>query len=267
MSADGPAPMLPATLASVELQHVSCAHGDVHAVFRLSATLHTGDVVAVLGPNGAGKSTLLTLLTTLRAPDEGRILFNGRLDSRRQRLKLRPHIGVVSHESMVNAQLTGRENLRFTAALYGVSAAVADDWLQRVGLTEAADRLAGTYSRGMRQRLSVARALLSSPSLVLFDEPLTGLDRAGQAFFWGVVQQLRDAGRLVVIVTHDFDLPPVVNRLWIMERGRLRHDAPFAGDVSEAWLAVTGQPLSVQPQAPAAAPAAPTGTPEAACAG
>lgn len=223
-------------LTSVALQRATVVHGDLHALFRASATLNAGQVVAVLGSNGAGKSTLLSLLSTLRAPSTGSIVFNERFDSVRDRLKLRPHIGLVSHESMIHAELSGRENLEYAAALYGRPVEDAAGWLARVGLEEAADRRAEAYSRGMRQRLSIARALVAAPSLVLFDEPLTGLDRAGQAFFWSVVAALKSAGRMVVIVTHDFDLPEsLVDRLWILDRGRLRYDGGISGSVVETW--------------------------------
>ncbi len=223
-------------LTSVALHRATVVHGDLHALFRASATLAAGQVVAVLGSNGAGKSTLLSLLSTLRAPSAGGVVFNERFDSVRDRLKLRPHIGLVSHESMIHGELSGRENLEYAAALHGRPAREAHVWLGRVGLDEAADRRASAYSRGMRQRLSVARALIAAPSLVLFDEPLTGLDRDGQAFFWSVVSALKAAGRMVVIVTHDFDLPQhLVDRLWILDRGRLRYDGGIVGSVVETW--------------------------------
>jgi ABC-type multidrug transport system ATPase subunit len=224
------------SLHTVSLQRATVVHGDLHALFRASATLGRGQVVGILGGNGAGKSTLLNLLSTLSAPTEGSVVFNERLHSVRHRLRIRPHIGLVSHESMIHGELSGRENLEYTAALYGQPSQAAREWLVRVGLDEAADRRAADYSRGMRQRLSIARALISAPSLVLFDEPLTGLDRSGQAFFWSVVSALKAAGRMVAIVTHDFNLPEqLVDRLWVLDRGRIRYDGPIEGSVVETW--------------------------------
>jgi ABC-type multidrug transport system ATPase subunit len=217
----------PPALRSVVAHQLTRSHGDVHALFRASFTLQPGQVTLVLGPNGAGKSTLVQLLSTLSRPTDGTLKFDG-ADAWNHRLRVRPLIGLVSHEALVHGELTARENLRYTAQLHlRTPEPDVSDWLQRVGLTEAADRPVATYSRGMRQRLSLARALLTSPSLVLFDEPLTGLDRSGQAFVWDVIGALRAAGRMVVVVTHDFDAPrDAVDQVLVLTRGRIRFQGP-----------------------------------------
>lgn len=219
----------PVRIGDVSVRQVTRVHGEVHAVFRASFQLQAGTCTAVLGPNGAGKSSLIQMLALLARPSDGTIAMGKVKNSWDERLALRPSIGLVSHDALVHNELTGRENLAYIAALYGLerSAERVGQWLEIVGLADACDRPVATYSRGMRQRLSIARALLSEPSLVVFDEPLTGLDRAGQGFFWGVVRSLRASGRIVVVVTHDFDVPEgVVDRALVLVRGRVRFDGP-----------------------------------------
>jgi ABC-type multidrug transport system ATPase subunit len=224
----------PVQIHDVSVRQLTRVHGDVHVVFRASFRLTAGTCTAVLGPNGAGKSSLIQMLALLARPSAGTIAMGNVRNSWDERLSLRPAIGLVSHDALVHQELTGRENLAYIASLYGLadSAERVGQWLDRVGLAEACDRPVATYSRGMRQRLSIARALLTDPSLVVFDEPLTGLDRAGQGFFWGVVRALRAAGRMVVVVTHDFDVPDgVVDRALVLVRGRVRYDGPVHGSL------------------------------------
>lgn len=217
----------PPAFRRVSITDVSRAFGRVHALYRCTAALNAGQVTAIVGPNGAGKTTLLHLLATLDRPDDGTIRFGDAVDSVRDRAVVRPHIGLVAHDSLLYADLSGRENLRFTAEMYDRDAGEADTWLTRVGLDAAADRAVGTYSRGMRQRLSIARALLPEPTLVLFDEPLTGLDRDARAFFFETVTRLRAAERIVVVVTHHLAWPAdAVDAALLLERGRAVYAGP-----------------------------------------
>jgi len=190
----------------------------------------------LLGPNGAGKSTLLALLATLDRPTSGRITFGEAVDAVQQRWLVRPHVGVVAHETLVYAELTGRENLEFCADLNGVARGRVDDWLDRVGLVHGADKPVATYSRGMRQRLAIARALLTEPTIVLLDEPLTGLDAGGRALLAETVRWLRQEERVVVMVTHHLDWPHhEVDRALVLDQGRLRYDGPSDAAFGEVY--------------------------------
>lgn len=215
----------------ISLREVSRIYGRSFALHRLSLTLKAGQVTAIAGDNGAGKSTLLNLLATTDEPTSGEILFDEMSRAQFAR-RGRRQIGWVGHDALLYNELTARENLRFFARMYGINDALTrvDSWLQRVGLSDVADRQVRTYSRGMKQRLTLARALLHSPQLLLFDEPATGLDQQGKDFVLGLLAQLRDRGRLILLVTHDFSLiEGAADRLVVLRRGKISHDSLLDG--------------------------------------
>jgi heme exporter protein A len=203
----------------------------------IDLTLAPGEAVALLGPNGAGKSTLLAILATLVAPSSGEVRYDGRAADE----QVRRAIGVVAHESLCYGDLSGRENIEFFARLYGVAApaARARALLERMGLAaEAAERPARTYSRGMLQRLALARALVHAPSLLLLDEPFTGLDRSGAEFLTTLLAEERTRGALLLVVTHDFEaVAPLADRVLVLHRGKIAHDAPVPAARTSAALA------------------------------
>lgn len=222
-------PLAPPRIRSVATQELGRSFGRLEALYRVGIRAEAGAITAVLGPNGAGKTTLLQLLATLDRPSEGAVRFDD-LDAVRDRDTVRPHLGLVAHDSLLYGDLTGAENLEFVADLYGVSRDRVSLWLERVGLAEAADRPASTYSRGMKQRLSIARALLPEPSVLLFDEPLTGLDRSARSFLWSLLRWLRARERVVIVVTHHLAWPAdAVDRAVVLERGRVRFDGAVEG--------------------------------------
>lgn len=222
-------PLAPARVREVVAEGVGRSFGRFEALYRVSMTARAGAITAVLGPNGAGKTTLLQLLATLDRASEGRIQFDGS-DAVADRDLVRPHIGLVAHDSLLYGDLTGAENLDFVADLYGVPRERGRLWLERVGLDTAADRPASTYSRGMKQRLSIARALLPEPSVVLFDEPLTGLDRSARGFLWSLLRWLRARERVVIVVTHHLAWPAdAVDHAVVLEQGRVRFDDSLDG--------------------------------------
>jgi heme exporter protein A len=213
------------TFDTVEARAVTKVYGRQRALGSpkggIDLTLRAGELVALLGPNGAGKSTLVGILSTLLSPSTGEVRYGGREPDD----ALRGAIGVIAHESLCYGDLSGRENLEFFARLYGVDKRRAGELLERVGLVEAAARPARTYSRGMLQRLAVARALVHRPQLLLADEPFTGLDRGGVELLAQLLDEERRGGALVVVVTHDFDaVAPLVDRVIVLARGRLAHD-------------------------------------------
>ncbi len=201
------------------------AYGRQPALRGVDLSLARGEAVALLGPNGAGKSTLLRILSSLERPQRGELRWEGDVDGP----ELRRRIGVVAHESLCYADLSARENLRFFAGLYGVDAARADALLERVALTSAADRPARTYSRGMLQRLAVARALIHGPELLLLDEPFTGHDRQGTVLLAQLLGEEKRRGVAMIVVSHD--LPAIagfVDRAVVLARGRIERDVVLA---------------------------------------
>jgi heme exporter protein A len=170
----------------------------------LNLRVGPGEIVAILGANGAGKSTLLRVLATLLRPEAGTLVIDG-IDALARGGDARARIGVVLHHTMVYPELSGRENLRFHADLRGLndSAARITAALEQVDLIRRADDLARAYSRGMAQRLSLARALLHEPVLLILDEPFTGLDQASATRLSALLADWARAGKAAVMTTHE----------------------------------------------------------------
>lgn len=200
----------------------------------LTLSVEAGEVIALFGPNGAGKSTLLRLLATLMMPTSGSLRLFGDAGSSRA---VRRRIGLVSHQSFLYPDLTARENLLFYAGMYGVvdAEARADAWLERVALSEVRARPVRLFSRGMEQRLALARALLHDPDLILLDEPWSGLDAAASDWLGELLLELRSRGRTVIVATHDFRRGlAVASRALIVHRGRLAWQTAITGDAFSA---------------------------------
>ena len=192
------------------------------AVRNVSAAFAAGELTVVVGHNGAGKSTLLAMLAGLLEPTEGAITALGMPLHGFPPRALRARFGVLGHQPFVYPELTGRENLALIAGLYRRSSAAIAPLLVRVDLDLAADRPARTYSRGMVQRLALARMLLQDADLWLLDEPTTGLDTAGRAFVLDALGAARARGRCVVCVTHDPEvLAPITDAVLALEGGRV----------------------------------------------
>jgi heme exporter protein A len=222
---------------TVEVRDVSRHFGRRRALAHVTLSGHGGEIVGLFGPNGAGKSTLLSVLATLMRPTSGEVRYGGRL-SRELGDRLRGRIGVLGHDLFLYGDLTARENLEFFGRLYGVP-----DLSNRVrrALDQArlsdrnADRVSG-FSRGLRQRLALERALIHDPRLVLLDEPFTGLDDASAAVLADRLRALRQDGALVLWATHDFDTADgVVDRSWCLYGGRARALAEGGGSLRERY--------------------------------
>lgn len=212
-----------AAVERIELDTVGRSYGRVWALSRVSTTFRSGRLIVLLGPNGAGKSTLLQIVATLQRPDRGTVRYDG-VAQTALTPEARGRFGYVSHDALLYADLSGRENLAFFASLYGIARASEriDALLERVVLVEAADRPVRGYSRGMRQRLSIARALLQEPSVLILDEPFTGLDRWGMAALHELLGAERDAGRIVLLSTHQLEMPAgLCDEVRVLRRGRL----------------------------------------------
>lgn len=187
----------------VQTRSLSKVYGPTRALTGVDVRFERGTVTALEGPNGSGKTTLLSLLGLMARPTRGEIWF-GKLHAAKFP-GLRTHVGVLAHAAMVYPDLTAHENLRLFAELYGLAerdAAIAA-LAERFGLGTWAERPARTYSRGQLQRVALARAMLHVPSLLLLDEPSTGLDTASVERLIEAVRQERARGAIVVLVTHD----------------------------------------------------------------
>ena len=212
---------------AVTLADVSRHFGRRRALSHVSLEARRGDILGLLGPNGAGKSTLIGVLATLVQPNGGEARYGGR-SARQLGPPLRRQIGLLAHELHLYSDLTARQNLTFFASLYGLSPTGAvDEALTSAGLMDRADEVVSAFSRGMRQRLALERALLHRPRLVLFDEPFTGLDDAAVSVVSQRLRRLAADGTIVIVATHDLDLADgLVTRMAVVHRGRLVSDEP-----------------------------------------
>jgi ABC-type multidrug transport system ATPase subunit len=227
--------------ADVRLTDVSRHFGRRRAVSHVTLAAHSGDVIGLLGPNGAGKSTLIGMLATLVAPTSGTITYGGQ-PARSLGGALRGSIGLLAHELSLYPELTARQNLALFAGLYGLKPdGIVDTALSSAGLTERGDDVVSAFSRGMRQRLALERALLHRPRLVLLDEPFTGLDDAAVGAVHGRIQAIAAAGAIVIVTTHDLDLADgLVSRVAIAHKGRLVADEPAATGLRARYRSLVG---------------------------
>jgi heme exporter protein A len=188
-------------------------YGDRVALLGVSFSLSESETLLVAGPNGAGKTTLLKVLATLLRPHEGSVRVLGS-DLPAEAWRVRGHVGYLGHEPLLYKSMSARENLSFSAQLYGVNGDRVGELLETVGLARRADDRIEELSRGMRQRLAAARAVLHDPALLLLDEPLSGIDPGAVALLEPLIG--RSSGRTRVLVTHD------------VERGRAEADQILA---------------------------------------
>lgn len=214
-------------MKQIALKEISRHFGRHFALHRVSLTLRAGEVSAIMGANGAGKTTLLNILAGVEEPSSGQVSYDA-WDWKQFSRHGRHLVGWVSHAPLLYMDLTGRENLTFYATMYGLSDAETrcQRWLERVGLEQAADKRVETYSRGMVQRLTIARALLHDPALLLLDEPLTGLDRKARAEMGELFLEQRAAGKILLMSTHDLGaLSTICDRMFILRKGKLVHES------------------------------------------
>ncbi len=194
---------------------------------KLNLVVERGQFVALLGPNGSGKSTLLRLIAGLTRPTVGTISVGG-WTIPREAGAVRSQIGMVGHKALLYEALTARENLRFFARLYGLT--YGDDEIMSrigaVGLKRYADQMVRTYSRGMQQRLSIARALLHDPAVLLFDEPYTGLDQDASTLLDETLLDARSNDRTILMSTHQIERAArLADEIVILSRGQVAYNA------------------------------------------
>lgn len=206
---------------AIVVDHVSKAFGSRRAVDDLSFDLPRGAFLSIFGPNGAGKTTLLRMVATLSRPSEGRIVLEG-IETKEHPDQARAHVGLISHRSMLYDDLTAFENLMIAARLYGVENPEerVRDLLDAVELSHRSMDVVRTFSRGMTQRVSIARALIADPDIVLLDEPYSGLDPHAVDVFDQLIDSVRE-NRTFVMVSHDMDKGlSACSHVLVMARGR-----------------------------------------------
>jgi heme exporter protein A len=208
----------------VELRTVTKTYGPVRALIGVTATFEAGEVSMVLGPNGSGKSTLLSIVGTLTRPTSGKV-SHGALG--RTRADVRTSLGWVGHDSLCYGDLTGRENIELAARLNGLAPVEAFEAARaRFELGTFAERPFRTYSRGQRQSVALARALVHAPRLLLLDEPTTGLDAASVVRLLKVVRAEAERGAVVLVVTHDERFAADAGDIRIvLDRGRVKEES------------------------------------------
>lgn len=215
------------TAAAIDCRGLTHRYGKFTAVDGLDLLVRPGETVGLLGPNGAGKTTAIRVLTTLTPIQQGQVHILG-LDARRDTMDIRYNIGYVPQQLSIEAALTGRQNVELFARLYDIGrrdrAARVAEAIDAMGLTEVADKPAGSYSGGMVRRLELAQALVNRPSLLLLDEPTVGLDPIARDSVWDQVERMQqDFGMAVLLTTHYMgEADALCDWVVLMHHGRLQ---------------------------------------------
>jgi ABC-2 type transport system ATP-binding protein len=244
------------TEAAISVTGLVKSFGDVRALDGIDLEVAEGTVLGVLGPNGAGKTTAVRVLTTLLSPDAGTARVAG-LDVVADAAALRSRIGLAGQYAAIDDNLTGVENLVMVGRLYGMrraqARARARELLERFDLVDAGDRVAKTYSGGMRRRLDLAAALVARPPVLFLDEPTTGLDPRSRIDLWETIEGLVAEGTTVLLTTQYLDeADRLADRIAVIDSGRVIAE----GTADELKDRVGGQRVEVHVTDPAAAPAA-----------
>ena len=231
---------------AVRLRGVTKSFGRTPVLRGIDLDVPTGQVLSLLGPNGSGKTTLINILATLTKADAGHVRIGGTdLDGNGSRI--RRVIGVVTHDPLMYDDLTARENLRFTCRMFGLDR--IDERVGRVtelvGMTSRLDQRSGTMSHGTKKRFSIARSLLHDPSVLLMDEPDSGLDQEALALLDALISDRSSARRTVIMTTHNLDRAIALgDRVAILSNGRVVYHEPVSevdeGSAREAYSRHTG---------------------------
>jgi heme exporter protein A len=222
----------------IQFSDVEKRYGMRLALRGITLAIAAGECVALVGHNGSGKTTLLKIAAQLTQPSRGKIEFNSGANPISLE-NVKSQVGMVGHHTLVYEELTAEENLIFFAKLFGLAtpAEKARQALQPVGLAGRAADVVRTFSRGMRQRLSIARALLASPGLLLLDEAGTGLDPEGQHWLGETIQQLRDSGCTILMSTHGRnETQGAVTRAIRLDGGKITHDSGASGNPNDVLV-------------------------------
>ena len=207
--------------AAISAEDLRFSYGEIEAVKGISFEIAPGEIFGFLGPNGAGKTTTIKMLTGQLQPKGGSVRILGR-DVGRDDPVTQAQIGVCFEEKNLYDAMSGVENLRFFAALYGVTGVDTEALLERVGLAERGKDRVGSYSKGMRQRLMVARSILHQPLVLFLDEPTDGLDPVSSKAIRGIIREEAERGAAVLLTTHDmWEADELSHRVAFINEGQI----------------------------------------------
>ncbi len=223
-------------MTPLTVDKVAKIHGNLQTVFDVSLKIEPGERVALLGHNGAGKTTLMKMVLGLTSISGGSIEVLGAKPGSHI---ARKSVSFLPESVAFHGALSGREQLHHFARLKSISLRIADDWLERVGLADAADRKIRTYSKGMRQRVGLAQVMLGTPKLALLDEPTGGLDPISRQEFYQIVDELAQAGTAILLSSHALtELETRMDRVAIMSKGVLVADDSLSNLRQKARLPI-----------------------------
>ena len=229
-----------------DIRGLTRTFGHHRALRGLDLKVEREECLAIFGPNGAGKTTLIKILATIMRPSGGKVLVEG-IDLKGRPEDIRRHLGVVTHHTFLYANLTAYENLEFYGKLYDVPSPKGriHEVIEQVGMTSRMHDRVGTFSRGMQQRTSIARAVLHRPNIMLLDEPEAGLDQDAVELLWSILRDDGGGKRTILLITHSLDRGlELCDRLVILDRGGLvyenRGDALDISGLKEAYRTSTG---------------------------
>ncbi len=206
--------------AIIEVKGVSKRYGEIHAVNAADLVIYKGEIFSLIGHNGAGKSTLFKMMLGLLQPTNGEILIRGKNVNGRAFREVKRRIGYLPENVVFYDHLTGIETLHFIGKLKGADLKTCPSLLDKMGLLKAARRPVRGYSKGMRQRLGFAQALLGEPEILFLDEPTTGLDPAGIREFYQFLQELKEQGVTIILSSHNLaQIQEQVDRIALMKMG------------------------------------------------
>lgn len=216
---------------AIKVEGLTKSFGTRLTLRGIDLEVRQGESVALFGPNGAGKTTLLKVLATIMNPSSGKVMIDG-LDLKDSPEEARRRIGIVSHNTFLYGNLTAYENLDFYCRLYDVPGRQEriNEVVSLVGMTPRLHHRVATLSRGMQQRLSIARSLLHNPSIMLLDEPETGLDRQANAMLWEIFQREGEQRRTIILTTHNLERGlEMAERVLILDKGQIVYDGSKQG--------------------------------------
>lgn len=225
-------------MRAVELKDVVKRFGNFKALDGITLSIEKGESIALLGPNGAGKTTIVKLISGLLKPTKGVVRVFGEVPWKNY--GVRRMMGVVSHNTFLYDDLTAYENLQFYCRIYDVDESAIDDLLDFFGLKNRKHDLVRNFSRGMKQRLSIARAILHDPPLLILDEPTTGLDIEGQRELMDYISKV-GREKTIIFTTHNVkEAEKICNKVAIICNGKLVHLGKIKSDLEDIYLRVVG---------------------------